>query len=149
MQEKSSYAGSQLSRKTFPKRAFISHDRAHAVYTQNKSRLTVWSDRTEHSAALAPGEEEGIVVHYRYMQPSCMLLGLLVLLLLLVVMWLLAWLVTGLLCPSMIHLALQHISDTLPPEEGTHTEVRLMSVKAMAFYKFYKCYKFVNILCNK
>lgn len=33
------------------------------MYTQNTSRLTVWGDRTEHSAALAPGEEDRIGVH--------------------------------------------------------------------------------------
>lgn len=49
--------------------------------------------------------------------------GLLLLLLLLVVR-LLVRLVTGLLRASMVHLTLQHCSDTLPPEERTHASVR-------------------------
>lgn len=50
--------------------------------------------------------------------------GLMLLPLLVVVVRLLAWLVTGLLHPSMVHLTLQHRSDALPPEERTHASVR-------------------------
>lgn len=50
--------------------------------------------------------------------------GLWLLLLLLLAVWLLVRLVSGLLYCSMVHLIVQHHSDTLPPEECKQVIVR-------------------------